>query len=63
MLLAAMELGVGSLWIADVLYAVTEFKTWLGETGQLVAAVAFGYADESPAARPRKGLDEIVVGL
>ena len=60
MLLAATDLGIGSLWIADVLYAVTELKTWLKEDGQLVAAVSFGVPDESPDARPRKPLDEIV---
>ena len=36
MLLAATDLEIGSLWIADVLYAVTELKTWLKEEGQLV---------------------------
>jgi nitroreductase len=60
MLLAATDLGIGSLWIADVLYAVTELKTWLKEDGQLVAAVSFGVPDESPDARPRKPLREIV---
>jgi len=63
MLLAALDLGIGSLWIADVLYAVTEFKGWLGESGQLVAAVSFGYPDERPEPRSRKGLDEVVSGL
>ena len=60
MLLVATDLGIGSLWIADVLYAVTELKTWLKEEGQLVAAVSFGVPDESPDARPRKPLEEIV---
>jgi nitroreductase len=60
MLLAAIDLGLGSLWIADVLYAVTELKAWLKEDGQLVAAVSFGVPDESPDARPRMPLDEIV---
>jgi nitroreductase len=60
MLLAATDLGIGSLWIADVLYAVTELKVWLKEEGQLVAAVSFGVPDERPDARPRKSLDEIV---
>ena len=60
MLLAAMDLGIGSLWIADVLDAATELKAWLKEKGQLVAAVSFGMPDESPAARPRKPLEEIV---
>jgi nitroreductase len=59
MLLAAQDLGIGSLWIADVLYAVDELKHWTGEEGQLVAAVCFGYPDERPDARPRKPLSEI----
>lgn len=60
MLLAAQELGVGSLWICDVFFAYGELCTWLNERHQLVAAVALGYPDEAPAARPRKPLDEVV---
>ena len=60
MLLAATDLGIGSLWIADVLYAVTELKEWLGASGELVAAVSFGVPDETPDARPRKPLGELV---
>jgi len=33
---------------------------WLGEKGEMIAAVSFGYADESPAARARKPFSEIV---
>ncbi len=60
MLLAAQELGVGSLWICDIFYAYGELCGWLNETHQLIAAVSLGYADEAPPARPRKGLDEVV---
>lgn len=60
MLLAAQDLGIGSLWICDVFYAYEDLMKWLGEKGELIAAVSFGYADESPAARPRKPLSEIV---
>ena len=60
MLLAAQDLGLGSLWIGDVLYAYEELRDWLGEKSALIAAIALGYADESPAARPRKSLDEVV---
>lgn len=60
MLLAAQELGLGSLWICDVFYAYEDLMNWLGEKGELIAAVSFGYADESPAARSRKPLEEIV---
>jgi len=60
MALAAQDLGIGSLWICDVLYAITELKEWLGESGELIAAMSFGYPDESPDARHRKALSEIV---
>jgi nitroreductase len=60
MLLAAQELGIGSLWICDVFYAYDELCDWLGEEGQMVAAVSFGYPDEQPNARPRKPEDEII---
>lgn len=60
LLLAAQELGIGSLWICDVFFAYGELCAWLNERHQLVAAVALGYPDEAPAARPRKPLDEVV---
>ena len=60
MLLAAQDLGLGSLWICDVFTAYEELLNWLGEKGEMIAAVSFGYADESPAARSRKPFSEIV---
>jgi nitroreductase len=60
MLLAAQELGLGTLWICDVFYAYNELIDWLGETRQMIAAVSVGYPDESPAARPRKAFDDVV---
>jgi nitroreductase len=59
MALAAQGLGIGSLWICDVFEAYEELRTWMGEEGQMVAAMAFGYAAESPGPRPRKSLDEV----
>jgi F420 biosynthesis protein FbiB-like protein len=59
LLLAATDLGLGSLWICDVFYAYDELMSWLGEEGQLIAAVSIGHPEESPSARPRKPLDEI----
>ncbi|MDP3176508.1 MAG: nitroreductase, partial [Spirochaetaceae bacterium] len=53
MLLAAQDLGLGSLWICDVFYAYEELCSWLGEDGAMIAAVSFGYSAESPPARPR----------
>lgn len=60
MLLTAQEFGVGSLWICDVFYAYEELCSWLGEEGQMVAAVSLGYPDESPNARPRKSITEVI---
>jgi nitroreductase len=60
MLLAAADLGLGSLWICDVFIAYEELCKWLGEKGEMIAAVSIGYADESPAARPRKPMSEVV---
>lgn len=61
MLLAAMEWGLGSLWICDILFVTDEVMSWLerdkGET--LVAAVSLGYPAEDPAARPRTPWQEI----
>jgi nitroreductase len=59
MILAAEALGVGSLWICDVFSAYEDLCAWLGETRQLVAAVALGYADEAPSPRPRKPVKEV----
>ena len=60
MLLAATQKGIGSLWICDIFFAYPELCEWLNTTGELLAAIAFGYPDEAPAARPRKGLEEAV---
>jgi nitroreductase len=60
MLLAAQDLGIGSLWICDVFAAYGELLAWLGEKGELVAAVSFGYPAESPGARPRRAFSETV---
>lgn len=60
MLLAATEKGIGSLWICDIYFAYSELCKWLNSDGQLIAAIAFGYPDESPKARPRKNLDDIM---
>lgn len=45
MLLAATELGLGSLWMCDVYFAYNQLCDWLGETAQLAAGIALGYPD------------------
>ena len=59
MALMAMSLGLGTLWICDVFYALEELCGWLDEEHVLVAAVALGTPDEAPVARPRKSVDEV----
>ncbi|MBM3300018.1 MAG: nitroreductase [Deltaproteobacteria bacterium] len=59
LLLAAQDLGLGTLWICDVFYAYDELCVWLGETHQMIAAVALGYPDEQPPARPRQSVHEV----
>ncbi len=59
MLLAAQDMGIGSLWICDVFFAYEELCQWLGEQTQMVAAVSFGVPAEAPAARPRMTIDEV----
>ena len=60
MMLAAEELGLGSLWICDVFYAYEELSAWLGERSEMVAAICLGVPDEHPIARRRKPFDEVV---
>ncbi len=59
MLLAAEDLGLGTLWICDILYAYSLIRDWLGRDEELVTAVSLGYTDGSPAARPRTAWQEI----
>lgn len=58
MTLEATAQGLGSLWICDSFFAQKELSAWAG--GELYAVLAVGYADEAPAARPRKKVEEVV---
>ncbi len=60
MTLTATELGLGSLWICDTYFAYQELCDYLKADGELYAAMAVGYADEKPLARPRKSMDAVV---
>lgn len=60
MLLTACDLGLGSLWICDIDFAYHELLKWLGTNEQLIAAIAFGYADENPDQRPRKKISSLI---
>lgn len=60
MALTAAELGLGSLWICDTYFAYEELCDCLNVDGELFAAMAIGYADEKPLARPRKRINDVV---
>lgn len=60
MILAATDLGLGSLWICDTYFAQKELNDWMNTEGELCAALALGYADEKPFARPRKCIGDVV---
>jgi nitroreductase len=63
MLLAALDLGLGSLWICDVLYAYDALCDWLEQDRQMIAAISFGHPDEHPGPRWRKPLSEVTTWL
>lgn len=60
MLLQADQMGIGTLWIANTCFAYEEIDSYFDVEGQLIGAIALGYADEFPNARPRKSMDEVV---
>lgn len=63
MLLTAHDLGLGALWVCDILYAENEIRSWLDRRDELIGGVALGYADESPDARPRMPWHEVTEWL
>lgn len=59
MILAAQDFGLGTLWICDIFYSEREICSWLNYSDELVAALAIGYANQSPNPRPRKSWKDI----
>lgn len=59
MCLAAHDLGLGTLWIADVYDAYPTLSEWLATPGVLTAALSLGYPAEAPDRRPRKAVDAV----
>ncbi len=61
MCLRATELGLGTLWIRDIVYVAENVAKILGhEDMELNCAISIGYPNESPKQRPRKKLKDIV---
>lgn len=59
--LRATDLGLGSLWIRDIIYTRDEIAKEVGhEDMELVASVAVGYSTEFPYERKKKKLADIM---
>ena len=63
MLLRAYDLGLGSLWIADVFYAQEALTRHAGVPWKMVAAVAIGYTDTEGRVPPKKVVHEVATFL
>ena len=60
MLLCATELGLGTLWIGNTMYAHKDMAKYMHTKDQIAGAVAVGHPNETPEGSPRKSFDEIV---
>lgn len=59
MLLKAVEMGYGTLWICDIFYAYPQIIKYLQTDDAIVSAVCIGRPDEFPSNRPRLSVDEV----
>ena len=61
MCLRATDLGLGTLWIRDIVYVAEDVAKMLGHSDlELNCAVSLGYPNQSPKMRPRKNLEDIM---
>lgn len=60
MILQAQELGLGTCWLGAYDEAAIKAILQIPATARVVAITPLGYPAESPEARPRKALEEIV---
>lgn len=59
--LRATDLGLGSLWIRDIVYTQKEIAKLVEyDDMELISAISIGYPDEKPKSRPRKKLNEVM---
>jgi nitroreductase len=59
MMLAATEKGLGTCWIGRFDEKVVKETLGIPESIRVVALMTIGYADESPAPKERKSLEEM----
>lgn len=62
-LLAAQDMGLGTLWICDVLYAAGRVQEFAACRDELVAAIALGVPAESPQKRPRVAWQDLTTWM
>ena len=60
MILTATSYGLGTLWIANTCFAYNELIDFIETDSQLTGIVAIGFANVTPAKRPRKPVADIV---
>ncbi len=62
MLLAAHSLGLGAVWLGEILNKKDEVRSLLeiSDENELVAVIALGYSDEKPSGK-RKKLPELIL--
>jgi len=59
--LRATDLGLGSLWIRDIVYTQKEIANLVSKSDmELISAISIGYPDESPKHRTIKKLNEVL---
>ena len=63
MLLEAHSLGLGAVWLGEIIKSNKEVKEVLGLSSELelMAVVALGHPDEKPRQTKRRTLDELVI--
>jgi nitroreductase len=62
MLLTAESLGIGSVWLGEILNRKTEVNEILqiDKSNELMAVIALGYPDEAPTGK-RKKIDDLIL--
>ena len=59
--LKAVDLGLGSLWIRDIVYTKEEIAYMVGKDNmELICAVSIGYTDDNSKVKKKKDLKEIM---
>ena len=59
MLLRAHDLGLGSLWIGDIYYAIDALREYLDKPWKVIVAVSLGYATSEGRMPPKMSVDEV----